>query len=92
MFKINKNFGDGVEQAKRRDTNEPFDFIFDGDDLQDHQLVHASRFWVTYLKGEALTHILEREPLARRDGLGCEGPGSAASLPAGRSAKDKGAS
>jgi dienelactone hydrolase len=26
MFKINKNFGDGVGQGKRRSTNEPFEF------------------------------------------------------------------
>jgi predicted dienelactone hydrolase len=26
MFKINKNFGDGVGAGKRRDTNEPFEF------------------------------------------------------------------
>jgi predicted dienelactone hydrolase len=26
MFKINKNFGDGVGEGKRRDTNEPFQF------------------------------------------------------------------
>ena len=26
MFKINKNFGDGVGPGKRRDTNEPFEF------------------------------------------------------------------
>ncbi len=26
MFKINKNFGDGVGTGKRRDTNEPFEF------------------------------------------------------------------
>jgi len=26
VFKVNKNFGDGVGPGKRRDTNEPFEF------------------------------------------------------------------
>jgi hypothetical protein len=27
MFKINKHFGDGVGEGKRRETNEPFEFV-----------------------------------------------------------------
>jgi dienelactone hydrolase len=39
MFKLDKNFGDGIGKGKRRATGAGVRFHFDGDDLRDYQFV-----------------------------------------------------
>jgi hypothetical protein len=51
MFKINKNFGDGVGAGKRRDSNEPFEFT----DMQTTYKIinsYSVAFLGYYLKGQ----------------------------------------
>jgi predicted dienelactone hydrolase len=51
MFKINKNFGDGVGAGKRRDTNEPFEFT----DMQTTYKIinsYSVAFLGYYLRGQ----------------------------------------
>ena len=60
MFKINKNFGDGVGAGKRRDTNEPFEFT--GMETT-YKIInsYSVAFLGYYLKGESsyLTFLSE---------------------------------
>lgn len=51
MFKINKNFGDGVGSGKRRDTNEPFEFT-SMDATYGAVNSYSVAFLGYYLKGE----------------------------------------
>ena len=51
MFKINKHFGDGVGEGKRRETNEPFEFT----SMEDTYKIinsYSVAFLGYYLKGE----------------------------------------
>ena len=53
MFKINKHFGDGVGEGKRRDTNEPFEFT---SMETTYKIInsYSVAFLGYYLKGETL--------------------------------------
>ena len=87
MFKINKNFGDGVGAGKRRDTNEPFDFT---GMATTYKIInsYSVAFLGYYLKGETsyLTFLSENHwpDVMKWD---VKGLGAQASLSAGRSAK-----
>jgi dienelactone hydrolase len=87
MFKINKNFGDGVGAGKRRETNEPFDFT---SMETTYKIInsYSVAFLGYYLKGESsyLTFLSENHwpDVMKWD---VKGLGVQASLPAARSAK-----
>jgi hypothetical protein len=87
MFKINKNFGDGVGAGKRRDTNEPFEFT--GMETT-YKIInsYSIAFLGYYLKGETsyLTFLSENHwpDVMKWD---VKGLGAQASLPAGYSSK-----
>ncbi|HXI89482.1 MAG TPA: hypothetical protein VNO24_05645 [Blastocatellia bacterium] len=87
MFKINKNFGDGVGAGKRRDTNEPFEFTAME---PTYEIInsYSVAFLGYYLKGESsyLTFLSENHwPDAMKWDV--KGLGAQASLRAGSNSK-----